>query len=130
MSDSKLNAGDIFRCKRGFRRPPEGYKQDAWWTASNLNPATAEGREYLGVVEVVHTATLGRLVLFCEWWVDPDGNEIEPSKDWIPDRKQVDIRAESSLCRSVTSKKLESVVRGADAINEKVAYLSAGGVLQ
>jgi hypothetical protein len=130
MSDGKLNVGDIFRRKRGFRRPPEGYAQAAWWTASSLNPATAEGWEYLGVVEVVSTDTLGSLVIFCEWWVDPDGNEVEPSKDWIPDRRKVDIRAESSMRRSLAVKKMESVVRGADAINEKAAYLSAGGVLQ
>jgi hypothetical protein len=127
---SEPTAGDVFRRKRGFRRPPEGYAQDAWWTASSLNPATAEGWEYLGVIEVVNTATLGRLILFCEWWVDPDGNKVEPTQDWIPDRRHVDIRAESSLRRSVTSKKLEAVVCGADAINEKIAYLSAGGVLQ
>lgn len=32
----ELTAGDVFRRKRGFRRPPDGYPQDAWWSSNSL----------------------------------------------------------------------------------------------
>lgn len=106
-----LNAGDIFRRKRGFRRPPDGYDQDAWGSSNSLNPATADGWEYCEVVEIVNTTTFGRMVIYREWWVDPDGSEVAATKDWIPNKAEADIRAERSLLRSIASKKMEVVGR-------------------
>ena len=44
-------------------------------------------------------------------------NEVEPRQDWVPDKGKADIREESSMLRSIASKKMERVSRTA-AINE------------
>jgi hypothetical protein len=113
-----LNAGDTFRRKRGFRRPPEGYSQ-AWWTPNSLDPATHEGFEYLEIVEIVITATFGRVTIYREWWLDPDGNVVAVTKDWIPDPRKAAIRAERSLLRSIACEKMEAVGRVAKETVEK-----------
>jgi hypothetical protein len=110
-----LKASDIFRRKHGFARPREDYPQNAWWTATGMNPATAEGWAYLEIVEIVSTATLGRMVIYREWWIDPDGNEVEPTQDWIPDKGAAAVRAERNLLRSIASKKMEPVSRSVAA---------------
>jgi len=45
---------------------------------------------------------------------DPDGNAVEPTRDWIPDRRSARIREERSLLRSIASKKMEAVVSRPD----------------
>jgi hypothetical protein len=110
-----LNVGDVFRRKRGFRRPPDGYPQDAWWSSS-LNPAIAEGWECLEVVEIVTTATFGRLAIYREWWIDPDGKEVTPTQSWIPDKGTAATRAERNMLRSLAQKKMEAVGRVAKEV--------------
>jgi hypothetical protein len=108
----QLNAGDTFRRKYGFVRPYPGYRrQDIWWSATSNRPATAEGWAYLEIIEVVDTVTFGRLAIVREWWIDPDGNEVEPTQDWIPDKEKADIREHRNVLRSITSKKMEAVVK-------------------
>ena len=116
-----LNTSDIFRRKRGFRRPPDGYEQNAWWSPNSLDPATHEGFEYLEVVETAITATCGRVVtIYREWWLDPDGNVVAATKDSIPDPRKAAIRAERSLLRSIASKKMEAVGRVAKEAVEEI----------
>ncbi len=92
------------------------------------NPAIAEGWECLEVVEIVNTATFGRMVIYREWWVDPDGNEVEPTKDWIPGKSTAAIRAERSLLRSIAHKKMEAVDRVAkEAVPARTADKPKGG---
>ena len=110
-----LKAGDVFRGRHGFVRPYPGYwRQDIWWTATSNRPAIAEGWAYLEVVEVVDTATFGRLAVVREWLIDPDGDEVEPSQPWIPDKEKADIREHRNVSRFITSKKMEAVY-GANA---------------
>ena len=111
----ELAVGSVFRRRRGFRRPPEGYPQDTWWSPNSLNPATAEGWEYLEIIEIVSTVACGCQIVHCQWWVDPDGNAVEPTRDWIPDRRSARIREERSLLRSIASKKMEAVASRPDA---------------
>jgi hypothetical protein len=107
---SELHVGNVFRRKRGFCRPPEGYDQKAWWTPNSMRPVTAEGAEYLEIIEIVQTKTFGRMVIYREWWMDPDGHEVVATRDWIPSKRDADIRAESSMLRSIAMKKMEAVV--------------------
>jgi hypothetical protein len=63
--------------------------------------------------EVVSTATCGRLVIYHVWWVDPKGNEVAPTKEWIPNKHKPQFREERSLLQSIVGKKMESVTRSA-----------------
>jgi hypothetical protein len=125
--DEKLAVGAVFRRRRGFRRPPEGYPQEGWWTASSLYPSTDEGWEYLEIVEIVSTVTFGCLIVHREWWVDPDGNEVEPKRDWMPDKRSAQIRAEHSLLRSIASKKMEAVATRTAALTYDIGNMIPAG---
>jgi hypothetical protein len=108
---SELHVGNVFSRKRGFCRPPEGYDQKAWWTPNAMRPVTAEGAEYLEIIEIVQTKTFGRMVIYRQWWLDPDGHEVAATQNWIPRKQDADIRAERNLLRSIASKKMEAVSR-------------------
>lgn len=119
---SELHVGNVFRRKRGFCRPPEGYDQKAWWTPNSMRPVTAEGAEYLEIIEIVQTKTLGRMVISRAWWIDPDGSEVAANKHWIPDKSTADIRAERNLLKSIAQKKMERVGRVAkEAVPARIA---------
>jgi hypothetical protein len=124
VTKSGFNAGDIFRRKRGFCRPPEGYRQDHWWTATGNNPATHDGWEYVEIIEVISTATVGRLILHSVWWVDPDGKEVAPMRDWIPDKSVAKILEEGSLRRSLGRRSMEKVQCSAAPKRELVDLVS------
>src|SRR5690348_13641994 len=85
---SGLRAGDVFRRLRGFKRPPWGGR--TWWVVGIIDPvgeAEAKGWHMLSIDEIVSTTTRGPIVIYREWLIDPDGNELPATKDWMPNRK-------------------------------------------
>jgi hypothetical protein len=111
----ELAVGAVFRRRRGFRRPPENYPQNGWWSPNYEYPATDYGWEFREILEIVNTKTLGGIIIFSDWWVDPEGVEIDSTQDWITDRRVAKIRQERYLLQSITSKKMEMVEPRPDA---------------
>jgi hypothetical protein len=64
--------------------------------AGRAPPRTvADGKEFVEVVEVVHTDAVGKLALYRQWVEDPDGTEV--TVQWAKKRKQIAFRVEHRL---------------------------------
>jgi hypothetical protein len=73
-----------------------------WWVTgvTRTGSAPAHGLEVIEIVETVDTATVGRLVLYRQWVLDPDGNEV--GSLWVKcRRKTLLFRGETKLRSSL-----------------------------
>jgi hypothetical protein len=75
-----MRVGDIFRRRRGFKRPnsSNGDPRIVWCVASIGETASApdHGWQVVLVEEVVATKMMGDLAIYREWFLDPAGNEL------------------------------------------------------
>ena len=76
----------------------DGNPIEGWFLVSNNDADGTEsaGLEVIEVIEIVETRTRGKLALYRQWMVDPDGAEME-SPSWVPRRSKVRMRFESVL---------------------------------
>jgi hypothetical protein len=123
---SGLRAGDVFRPPRGFKRPPWGGR--TWWVVGIIDPdgeAEAKGWHMLSIDEIVSTTTRGPIVIYREWLIDPDGNELPATKDWMPNRKATLFWQENSLARSLGQRKFE-LVESRQALRPRPQVIAGG----
>jgi hypothetical protein len=72
-----------------------GENGDRWWFPSEEREPIANGREFVEVVELVPTKTAGKVALYRQWIVDPDGVEVDVP--WVSKRSKLHMRAEPVL---------------------------------
>ena len=109
---TKIETGQTFQRKRGFRRADEGHPGRAsWWLIRVRNypgeAVTGYGAEFVEVVEVVETATFGPLVIYRHWIVDPDGNELRRS--FTPRRDEHLFRPADKFYGAIRTMQMELV---------------------
>jgi hypothetical protein len=91
----ELRVGRYIR-QRVFKPAPYGHNK--WWIigVTSTDPeASATGSEIVEVVEVIDTKTQGKLVVYQQWVIDPDGTNVE--LEWIPRRTETKIEREPIL---------------------------------
>ena len=69
--------------------------------------ATAHGVEVVEIVEIIETKTIGTLVIYRQWIIDPDGQEY--SNRFVPDRNELNFRNEKNLCLNLRKMRLERI---------------------
>jgi hypothetical protein len=90
---------------------------DEWWLgrpspykSDRRVIAVAEGREFIEVVEIVASGTLGKIAIYRQWITDPDGGDC--TAPWAPRRSKMLLRRESTL---------RSTLNGGDYYRESVS---------
>jgi hypothetical protein len=105
-----LREGQCFSRVRWFAPPGKRWDEwkgrfvpcehdDARWFLISETVADREtmptGEEFIEIIEIVETRTSGKLALYRQWMVDPDGTEVALS--WVPKRSKVHMRIEHVL---------------------------------
>jgi hypothetical protein len=64
--------------------------------------------------------------IYREWLIDPDGNELPPTKDWLPDREEPPLMPVKILRRSLRARRFEPLTAPASLIDIDEAFLRHG----
>ena len=95
-----LSVGERFIRQRNFK--PAEYGTATWWLLGlSQDGATAHGVEVVEIVEIIETKTIGTLVIYRQWIIDPDGQEY--SNRFVPDRNELNF-ATRKTCASTSEK--------------------------
>ena len=94
-----LKAGQRFARDRRFK--PSEHGVGDWWLIGlrSEQAGTAVGAEVIDILEVVETASVGRLVIYRHRIVDPDGRVM--TLHWIPDPDKKLFRTEKTMHRTL-----------------------------
>jgi len=107
MIGTPLKPGQRFTRKRLFKPADEGFSR--WQLMSltaDLTEAAGSGIELIEIAEVVETKSLGKVTIFRQWVINPDGAEC--LADFVPRRMDVAMRSEFSMRRLLTAMHFEA----------------------
>jgi hypothetical protein len=85
---------------------------------------TSTGREFIEVVEITTTTTVGPLAVYRQWMVDPDGVEIT-DLSWVRKRSKVQMRAEHVLRGVLNRGEYDEVVEQPKRSKPKLVVVKA-----
>ena len=60
------------------------------------------------------------------WPIDPDGNELPPTQDWLPDREEPRLMPVKILRRSPRARRFEPLIAPASLIDIDEVFLRHG----
>jgi hypothetical protein len=107
MSNRPFDETYIWKLAEGERysRPGEFvYGRGRWWLGDHSPESEgpqahpwppANGREFIEVIEIVASGTLGKIAIYRQWIIDPDGGDC--TAPWAPRRSKMLLRRESTL---------------------------------
>ena len=99
MTTKPLRAGQRFARDRKFK--PSEHGVGNWWLIGPRSDevGTAIGAEVIDILELLETASVGRLVIYRHRIVDPNGQVM--TLHWIPDPNKALFRTEKTMHRTL-----------------------------